>query len=385
MVDFTTRNSYTEITLLVLDRDRAILKVIHNQQPPGGFNGMKHKASILFVVMVVLILAACSSSSAQGPNASLATVTPTSAPAVLPTASSMVPLEERLLAKIDINYPDELVFVKDFIWIKTDDGYVVQVDPTTNKVVNEIKVDTTTDPGHYCQGLGTDGESIWSCSASGDENHKTIDVVRIEPQTQKVVETVKVNKIFDQFDMPFLNNQIWVLSGSGDKLTGIDVTTNQAGLPIDLGTRCFQLAVMERMLVATCTLDNLILQIDPEKKEVVRRVTLASPRVVATTRSAVWVAQDDSVVRLDPKSLNPMVVFINLPGVGTSGDIFVTDEAVWVRQDNGFLYRINPTRDQISEQLKLDEPLSGGSVLATSDSVWTTASDDNLLIRLALK
>ena len=49
-----------------------------------------------------------------------------------------------------------------------------------------------------------------------------------------------------------------------------------------------------------------------------------------------------------------------------------------------FLYRIDPVRNKLVEQIKVGESLTGGSVFATSDSIWTTANEDDLLIRLSL-
>ena len=323
--------------------------------------------------------------------------TPTPLPEILPTAASITSFDERLLATVNIAehplatanpfgfYPDEMVFAQGFVWTKTANGHVIQVDPATNSMVGALKVDTTTDIYHYCQGLGTDGENVWACSASGDADNRTIDVVRIDPQTQSIVETVKVDKIFDQFDMPFLLNQIWVLSGNGDKLIGIDVTTNQPGPAIDLGSRCFQLTVMKNSLLATCALDNLVLEIDPEKREVTARAAVQGPRNISATENGVWVLQDNAVIRLDPKSLTPVVAFTNLPRVGSMGDIFATDDAVWIREESGFLYRIDPASNEFIEQIKPDQGLTGGGVLVTSDSIWATAVDDFLLIRLSLK
>jgi DNA-binding beta-propeller fold protein YncE len=335
----------------------------------------EYKSSLL--VMAALILAACTTTPSQ-----VFTPTPISVPTILPTPSSIVSFDERLLATIEIKYPDELAFVQGFIWVKTDDGHVIQVDPATNSVVGDIKVDTTSDPYHYCQGLGTDGQNIWACSASGDENQRTIDVVRMDPSTQSVVETVKIGKIFDQFSMPFLLNQIWVLSGNGDKLVGIDITTNQPSPAIDLGARCFQVAVMSEALLVTCKLDNLLLRIDPAKMQVSERLTFPNPRNIVVTENGIWLSQDNAVVRLDTESLNPVATFTNLFG---DKDIFATKEAVWVRLKNGFLYRIDPATNQLIEQIKTEQSLSMGGILITPDSIWTTASDDDILIRLSLK
>ena len=337
---------------------------------------MKPTLKNSFLATVALILAACTATASQE-----TTPTPISVPEILPTPSLIVPFETRLLATIDIKYPDELVFVQGFIWVKTDDGHVIQVDPATNSVVGDIKVDTTSDPYHYCQGLSTDGANIWACSASGDENNRTIDVVRIDPSAKSVVETVKVGKIFDQFKMPFLLNKIWVLSGNGDKLVGIDITTNQPGPAIDLGLRCFQVEAVGKSLLATCRMDNLVLRINPEKMEVTDRLTFSSPLNIAATENGIWLSQGNTVARLDTESLNPVAIFTKL----FNADIFATKEAVWVRLENGFLYRIDPVSNQLVEQIKTNQSLSIGSILVTSDSIWTTASDDDVLIRLRIK
>jgi len=335
-------------------------------------------------LLVMVILTACTASSPQEPSAAPTSIptTPTSVPTILPTPSSIVPFEKRLLATIDIKYPDELVFVQGFIWVKTDDGHVIQVDPATNSVVGDIKVDTTSDPYHYCQGLSTDGENIWACSASGDENNRTIDVARIDPSTKSVVETVKVGKIFDQFRMPFLLNKIWVLSGNGDKLVGIDITTNQPSPAIDLGVRCFQVEAVGKSLLATCRLDNFVLRIDPEKMEVTDRLTFSSPLNIAATENGIWLSQDNALVRLDTETLNPVATFTNLFG---DKDIFATKDGVWVRLNAGFLYKIDPATNQLVEQIKTEQSLSTGGIFITSDSIWTTASNDDILIRLSIE
>ena len=69
---------------------------------------------------------------------------------------------------------------------------LVASDPATNMMVGAIKVDTSTLLDHHCQGLGTDGEVVWACSASRVEDNTAIDVVRIDPGTQSVVETFKL-------------------------------------------------------------------------------------------------------------------------------------------------------------------------------------------------
>ena len=363
---------------------------------------MQQRIRKTLLVMIALTLVACTTTNLQkrttpvttsipnllqqattAPTSTLETLpTLLSAPEILPTPSSKIAFEKRLLATVEVKYPDEIVFAQGFIWVKTDDGHLMQVDPATNNVVGDIKVDTTSDPYHYCQGLGTDGEHIWACSASGDENNRTIDVVRIDPSTKSVVETIKVGKIFDQFKMPVLANKVWVLTDNSDKLVGIDITTNQPSPAIDLGVRCFQVEAAGDSLLATCRQDNLVLRINPAKMEVTDRLTFSSPLGIAAAHNGIWLSQGNAVVHLDPESLQPVATFTELYNVA---DIFATNETVWVRLQDGFLYQIDPVRNELIEQIETEQSLSVGGMLVTPDSIWTTASDDDLLIRLRLK
>jgi len=343
-----------------------------------------------FTIALGLIIAACTPQATQAPET---TATPI---AVVPsTPLSMVSMDDRLLASIDTNehpltsqtifgdHPEEIVFAKDFIWVHLVNGYLVQVDPISNTMISAVKTDTTNDPNHYCQGLGTDGENIWVCSASGDEDHRTIDVVRVDPSSQSVVATVEVGKIFDQLYMPFAQNQIWVLTGDGSKLVGIDVSNNQPSPAIDLGTRCFHLAALGNILYASCGLDNLVIKIDPEKKEILARQTLQDyPKFVFAAKDGLWVSQDQSVTRLDTESLNPIVTIAGI----TPSDINATETAVWVWEyGKGVLYNIDPTTNEVTELIKPDKPfISGGGVLPTSDSIWLTVDENDLLLRLNL-
>lgn len=350
---------------------------------------MKSQIQIFFITFTFL-LTSCGSSQSQESSltevGSLPTATPIPLLEILPTPASIISFDSRVLATIKIfKEPDEMVFVDGYLWTKTADGHLVQIDPATNTITADIKLDTTTDTYHYCQGLGTDGEHIWACSAGGDLDIKTTHIMRVDPQLQNIVETIKVEKVFDQLDFPFLFNQIWVLSENGTRLTGIDIATNQVATSIDLGARCFQLAVVEEYILATCKLDNLLLQIDVEKMEVTSQVSLKNPGYVVGDENGIWVGLDNSIVRLNTKNLNPVATFTNMPRIGSSGDIYITNGAVWVRQEDNFLYKIDPATNQIVEQITIIEKLSGGSVLVTSDSIWVTANDDNFLIRLSLK
>ena len=359
---------------------------------------MKLNFKISFTLMLAFALVACGPQATPTPAATkvpteepVATSVP-EYPAEPLTTLSMDDLlmssfnsKEHPLADPNIvgNHPDELVLASDFVWTHLDNGYLVQFNWFSNTMSAAVKTDTTTDLQHYCQGLGTDGTDIWACSAAGDRDHNTINVVRVDTSAQSVVATFEVNKIHDQLYMPFAQNQIWVLTEDGSKLVGIDVTNDQVSYPIDLGVRCFQMAVLNNMLYATCAVDNLVLKIDPATKEVVGQQTLPSPRTIAAGRGGVWVSQGNSVTRLDPESLRPIVIITGI----TDSDISVTGSAAYVWEFNkGLLYKIDANTNEVAVLIKPEKAFTtGGGILVTEDSIWLTVNEDDLVLRLSLK
>ena len=343
---------------------------------------MKINFKTYLIFTFVLILAACGG-------------TPTPAVEKPATPLSTVSMDSLVMASFNTkehpladptltgNHPDELVLADEFVWTHMDNGYLVQFNWFSNTMSAAVKTDTTTDIFHYCQGLGSDGTDVWACSAAGDEYNKTINVVRVDTSSQNVVETYEINKIHDQLYMPFMQNQIWVLTEDGSKLVGIDVSSNQPNPAIDLGVRCFQLAALDNMLYATCTVDNLVIKIDPAKKEVVARQTLPGPQTLSAAKNGVWVSQGDKLTRLDPETLNPVVTFTGITG----SDIKATERAVWVWEFNkAILYKIDPSKNEVTELIKPDTPfMTGGGLLVTEDSIWVTANENDQVLRLSLR
>jgi hypothetical protein len=324
-------------------------------------------------VAVGLAFAACDTGSRQ--EAWEASPTPT---AIAVTPAVTLPLESQLVKIFTIQTPDEMVVQGDAVWVKTDAGRLVQLDSAANKIAGEVKLDTAQDPSRYCQGLGVDDKTIWACSA----NDQTIDVVRVDPTTCKVLATIEVSKIFVQFRMPYLANRIWVISGNADKLVGIDVVTNKPGSAIDLGAQCSQLAATSDALVTTCSQANKVLKVDPATGKITGQASLDGPGIVAATADTIWVGTKTGVARLNVGDLSLAAVFEGI-SPDSAGDLYATEEAVWVRlADRRFLYEIDPRSNTVARQITADAQITGGSVIATADSIWTTASDDHMVYRL---
>jgi hypothetical protein len=267
--------------------------------------------------------------------------------------------------------PDWLTSHAGFIWVKRDDGIVTRVDPGGNKPSGEVRADTKSE--QLCQGIGAGGGAVWSCSGS--------DVVRIDPKRMRVVASVRVGKVFDQGRLVFADGHIWVLTGEGDRLVGIDTATNSPGPEIELPVKCGELGPGPETVWAVCPLSNRVVAVDVAARSIKGELELESPSSAYGTETDVWVGYRDGFARVDAESLEQVAIFASLdPGAG--GDVAVDAGSVWVRTEEGFLHRIDERSNTIAEQIAPEGRLSGGTLLAAEGSLWTTAYDDNILLRL---
>lgn len=313
---------------------------------------------------------ACSGTSRSGagtpsPSALVVTAGPTSAQ----------PQSSRLVAKIPIDNADGLTEVGGAIWVKTDDGRAVRVDPATNKVTGSIRLDTATARHHYCQGIGTDGTNVWACAATDT----TTNVVRIDPAKLTITKTAAADKVFDQLTLPHTSTGFWVLSDNGHAVSL--VTPSGAVTSHPLPVRCLQVAASDQLVIATCPADNVLLAIDPTDGHVRGQIHLSAPRLALVTDHDIWVDTSSGLTRLS-HDLRVRAVFPN-QYAGLDGDLAVFGDDLWVRGPGGVLWRIDQRGNAVAEKLTPKQPISGGSLLVTADALWASAGDEGYLLRLS--
>ncbi|MFD3400016.1 hypothetical protein ACFWUU_05045 [Kribbella sp. NPDC058693] len=277
---------------------------------------------------------------------------------------------------IAIENADGLTAAGGALWVKTDDGRVVRIDPATNRTTGELKLDTNSDPSDYCQGIGTDQAAVWACATTDQGT----DVVKIDPASRRIVRRVAVGKVFDQLALPSTARGLWVLSGSDVNL--VDQVTGRV-TKYPLGVRCLQLAAAGEVVVATSSTENAVIALDAGNGSVIARTTLPAPRLAAVSGSDIWVDTSDGLVRLS-RGLSVKAKYPSL-GAGVGGDLVATPDAVWLRAGNGIITRLDPSTGQAVEQVAPDgQQITAGSMLIAYDSIWTTSGDEGTLTRLRL-
>jgi glutamine cyclotransferase len=315
-------------------------------------------------VLACVLVAGCSGSESSTPA-------PQPAPSTPPAS---VDQSAWLTAQVEVAQPDGLAAFGDSVYVKTDTGTVVRVDAADATVVGSATIDTYNDAGHYCTGIGTDGTSLWACSAGRDGT----DVVRLDPDTLEVLDRVRIDKVFDQLTLPVVDGRVWVLSGTGDHLTYLDTDTRRRRTwPLD--QRCFQLAATAGRVYATCLLADLVLALDATTGEVVARADVPHPTNISAIGDQVWVSTGTGLHQFSA-DLEPLATYEDLVA-GAEGDVVATTDAVWVRQAAGFLFRLDLATGATTQYVADPVP-SGGSVLVTDDAVWTSAFNDDVVYRL---
>jgi hypothetical protein len=289
------------------------------------------------------------------------------------TALPPVPLADRQIAVLELpGSPDWLVADFGSVWAHRDDGNVIRIDPKTQAVTATIDADV--DHAGLCQGLGTDGTAIWTCSGA--------DIVRIDPATNRVSDTVKAGKIFGQGRLVTADEQLWVITGeNGDELAGYDLDLHALSGPFDLGAPCGDLAVGAGATWLACPAANLVLRFDPDSTLVTDRITVAAANQISAAQGAVWVGSSEGIVRIDAAT---KAARLAVPGLvpGDAGSVWASPSAVWVRTTVPFLTRIDPASGRVVETITAPEYGRGGDVIGLGEELWASDSDDGVVIRL---
>lgn len=320
----------------------------------------------LAVVSILLLSLACGD---DRDSATATTGAPPPTTVVAPEGYPVTDVADRLEAQLELISPDWLVADDDSLWVKRDDGSVERVDPETSEVVQTIA-----NEGAHCAGLGVGYDSVWTCSGS--------DVVRFDAGTGEVVATLPIVQSATQGHLATGFGRVWVLTGDGSTLVGIDPETEEPAVTVDLGVRAVDVKTGDAGLWVVSTLDDQVLRVDPGSGEVLLRATEVRKPVALSVTDDVWVGAQQSTSRLDPETGEVQVT--SEIGTGANGSLAVTDDAVWVRSADRFLVRLDPEDGSPVEGISSPDTPSGGDTIVAFGSLWTTAYDEATLFRISL-
>ena len=360
-------------------------------------NARKLLVSILMLVCVLL--------SACAPVVIATQPAPTAMPAV-PTANSVPKNTAEIAATIPIDANGLVVVGAGAVWVAhLDKGLVTRIDPATNTVVAQIKVDNPTfDFHHPVPGdITFAGNQLWvtTINSVGDG-----EVARIDTITNAVVERIPISDL--QYPNGTLAFSPWGIASDGDTLLVSDfLHTGIARVDTKTGKVIAQILNVGHVVSISLDTDALwvamhredsLERIDPKTNTVIATIPLF-PGVngpdslcswcisnVAIGDGSVWVAlgQGNGVARIDPIT-NQVVAKIDIKGADY---VAVSNGIVWVtanpedKCDNGtaYLAQIDPNTNTVIGKIALDCP---GVIAVGYDSLWvdtSSSSDTNFAV-----
>ncbi len=278
-------------------------------------------------------------------------------------------VEDVLVAQLTLpGDPDWLVADEHGLWVFRQSGELTLVDPTTNEVAGTVSVGDTS----LCSGIGASFGSVWTC--------KEGDVLRVDPDAMEVTNRFRVRKQTAQGHLVGGFGHVWVLTGDGSTLVGIDPETNKPAVEYPLPARGADVASSEDALWLPCRIDDRVLKLDPATGEVLLDLDVANPVTVATGDGEVWVGTATDTQRLDPETGEVLTV-ADAPAE-PEGSLALDGSSVWVRNAEDFLIQVDRATGERLGQITADDLTSSGDMLVLDGDLWVSAYDDQFVFRI---
>ena len=231
-----------------------------------------------------------------------------------------------------------IVYAFDSLWVTVSSG-VVRVDPTSLEEIATIRI---AEP----EGLAADEDSIWT------SQHGSRVVLRIDPRTNKVVDTIDVaspdSPLSAPMDPSVVDGDIWVAMGNGAEVVRIDAKGKVTRIDLESEVLTPAVATPEAIWFSNSVeFDRRVTRIDRASGVVssaeLPASALARPVAMGTgiyVADTLWFpTSGGTMVAIDP------VTFDVLGTVASQGSMprkaVEYDEAVWVASEfDGSLERI---------------------------------------------
>src|SRR5262245_54040697 len=221
---------------------------------------------------------------------------------------------------------------------------------------------------------------VWADGSLWVANTLTRTVVRIDPETNQVIETVPSGGA--PTDLAAGEGRVWVLNGLNGTVVAIDPKANvaSASAPIDVHPGAGGIAVGAGGVWVTNRLDGTVTRIDPASEEVVETFPVGTPAAVRPEAIVVeggmlWVTDDLNPVVLEiDAGTNQVIQRAGLRAVAT--DLAVGEDGrLWLTSYDADLVSILDPRN-----LTATQTISVGSgptgVVAEGGAVWVAESLD---------
>lgn len=251
--------------------------------------------------------------------------------------------------------------IEDSVWVtNSPKNTVVRLDPKTNKVAETITVGK-----QPCSGLAIGFGSVWAPNC-GDQTMSRIDL-----KTAKVTATFPIGIGDSEGGIATGAGSVWLMTDKKGTLARIDPADNKVVEEISVAAGSYGVAFGETAVWVTSTDKDVVTRVDPNTNLVVETIPVGKkPRFLTVGEGSVWTLNqgDGSVSRIDPKT-NKVAATIEVGVPGPGGEIAAGEGFIWVTAFGFPISRIDPGSNKVVQQFVGE---GGDAIRVGLGSVWLT-------------
>jgi hypothetical protein len=285
------------------------------------------------------------------------------------------------IAEIGVDLPMAWASDGSTIWLFTARSNLLRIDPLTNSIAANVRLDLATDA---FQGLAGNSTGLWVTDWMSNE------ILRFDPQTLEPVtsvDTVALSK-----GVLVNGDTVWVASTRGGSVQRIDQKTNTITTNISVGpTGPSGPNWLARGLGSIWTSvpnTSSVVRINELTNAVQATIPISGRTTpcggLAAGPTAVWVVtcEGSYAAQIDPAT-NTQVGEVDLGSSG-SNPVLIGDRT-WVAPDGPRIVRLDPVSHDIDQAVVPGTGLArGGDILVAAGSLWVMDWADNRVLRLPL-
>jgi DNA-binding beta-propeller fold protein YncE len=353
-----------------------------------GWSAGTRMAGMAASGMAVVLVIAVTTGLVLHPSPGVGGEQPSPSPSLSPSPSpSEVPFPSPILvspiATIPVTGAMALATDGSSVWLFTNDGKLVRIDPATNKIGATVTLPSTTDA---YQSLAGDPAGLWVTEWDMSK------VLRFDPLTLRATASIDVS--YAPKGVLVTTAAIWVANTHGGSVARIDPKTNKIVETIVVGptgnsgpnwlgrgfgsiwTGVPNMGKVFRINEATNAIEASIYVTGP-----------ASPcGGLAATSTAIWITSCDGanfVTQIDPAT-NTVVGTIDLRGKGYT--FAVVADRPWLSPTDGQIVRLDPVSHAVDRVVAPGPGFASGGadVVVAAGSMWVMDWAENRVLRLPL-
>ena len=266
--------------------------------------------------------------------------------------------------------PNTLTATANAIWVEGHRANIVsRIDPANDREVERLE-----DVTAHCV-VSSGGGAVWATNA-----HANV-VTKVDPENGAVLGKIEIP---DACGVAADEQDLWIVSPGLGRVFRYDVATLTRKAEIELGPNPFLVAIgTDAIWVAGEASGGILYRIDPATNTKVTEISVKTPFAsgLAVGFGAVWVLSRElsAIYRVDPAT-NTIAATIKMRSL--VGGIAVGSSAIWASGwEDGTIHRIDPTTNEITDSIDTDYGTLG-PLLEAFDSLWVSAMDRNLVLRI---